>query len=161
MEVVCRFTNEKVNKDKAFSIVLEGAKKKSYFKSEEVYKIWLIEEVAEELIRKKLNSILCVDEYKAYNVGFKAKMKMWKKNYKLVEILFTIERFEKELKSNFDKGINYLSAIIDNNLYVGVGILKSKIDIKYEKVSSEMCEKSEKLLNSSKFLGNRMDISNL
>ena len=161
MEITCKFTGEKVSKSKAFSITFEGAKKKLYFKSEEVYKIWLLEEEAEEIIRKKINEILGVDTYTAYTIGFKSKMKMWKKSYKLVEILFTIEKFEKELKNNSNKGLNYLSAIIDNNLYQGVSILKSKIDTIYEKVNTEICEKSEKLLNSNKFLGNRVDISNL
>lgn len=161
MEVTCKFTNEKINKTKAFSITLEGAKKKTYFKSEEVYKIWLIEEEAEELIRKKINEILNVDKYTAFNVAFKAKMKMWKKTYKLVEILFTIEKFENELRNNSHKGTSYMSAIIDNNLYIGVSILKNKIDAIYERVDTELCETSEKLLNSNRFLGNRIDISNL
>ena len=134
--VTCKFTKEKIKKEKSFSVIEEGKSKYSYFKSELVYKVYLDNLSAEEDIIKCINTILGVSIYAKMSVEFKSKYKLWVKSYKPLEILYTINNLEKELSKHKMKGIRYIATIIDNNLYKGSKLLKTKWNIKlFQKIT--------------------------
>lgn len=157
--VTCKFTKEKIKKEKAFSIIEEGKSKCSYFKSELVYKIYLDNLSAEDDITKCINTILGVSIYAKMSVEFKSKYKLWVKSYKPLEILYTINSLEKELSKHKMKGIRYIATIIDNNLYKGSKLLKDKMEHKTVSEDNDLSYIEE--INKDRFLGNRINILNL
>lgn len=157
--MTCKFTKEKIKKDKAFNVIEEGKSKCSYFKSELVYKVYLENLIAEEEITKSINTILGVSIYAKMPVEFKSKYKLWTKSYKPLEILYTIKSLEKELSKHKMKGIRYIATIIDNNLYKGSKLLKDKIEHKTVSEDSDLSYIEE--INKDRFLGNRINILNL
>lgn len=157
--VTCKFTKEKIKKDKSFVIIEDGKSKCSYFKSELVYKLYLESLNAEEEINKSINTILGVSIYAKMPVEFKSKYKLWTKSYKPLEILYTIKSLEKELSKHKMKGIRYIATIIDNNLYKGNKLLKDKMEHKTVSEDNDLSFIEE--INKDRFLGNRINISNL
>lgn len=157
--MTCKFTKEKIKKDKAFNVIEEGKSKCSYFKSELVYKVYLENLIAEEEITKSINTILGVSIYAKMPIEFKSKYKLWTKSYKPLEILYTIKSLEKELSKHKMKGIRYIATIIDNNLYKGSKLLKDKIEHKTVSEDSDLSYIEE--INKDRFLGNRINILNL
>lgn len=157
--MTCKFTKEKIKKDKAFNVIEEGKSKCSYFKSELVYKVYLENLIAEEEITKSINTILEVSIYAKMPIEFKSKYKLWTKSYKPLEILYTIKSLEKELSKHKMKGIRYIATIIDNNLYKGSKLLKDKIEHKTVSEDSDLSYIEE--INKDRFLGNRINILNL
>jgi hypothetical protein len=157
--VTCKFTKEKIKKDKAFNVIEEGKSKCSYFKSELVYKVYLENLIAEEEITKSINTILGVSIYAKMPIEFKSKYKLWTKSYKPLEILYTIKSLEKELSKHKMKGIRYIATIIDNNLYKGSKLLKDKIEHKTVSEDNDLSYIEE--INKDRFLGNRINILNL
>ena len=150
----CAFTKEEIKG--GFSVRQENGKNK-YFKNEYIYNLYVKNSEAESKIQEKVNDILGVYKLAQLPIAFRKKLTIWKKEYKELAILYAINGVESELYTNKDKGINYLIAIIDNNLFKGNEIFLRELN----PISEEFVQQEElhmDLYENIVFKGNRTNI---
>ena len=154
-KVTCAFTKEKIDKELAVSYIPEGKTKNIYFKSNLIFKLWKEEQEADYMIQKKINEALNVYALAKLPIQFNKKYKQWLESYNKLEILYTINIVENEINQHKSKGINYMIAIIDNNLFRGKELLDSKMKFKDSEKKEEIFLD---LYEEPKFLGNRINV---
>lgn len=150
----CAFTKEEIKE--GFAVKQENGKNK-YFKNEYIYNLYIKNSEAESKIQEKINDVLGVYKLAQLPIAFRKKLAIWKKEYKELSILYAVTGVEKELYQNRDKGINYLIAIVDNNLFKGNEIFLRELN-----PISELSVQSEELhmdlYDNIVFKGNRTNI---
>lgn len=150
----CAFTKEEIKE--GFAVKQENGKNK-YFKNEYIYNLYIKNSEAESKIQEKINDVLGVYKLAQLPIAFRKKLAIWKKEYKELAILYAVTGVEKELYQNRDKGINYLIAIVDNNLFKGNEIFLRELN-----PISELSVQSEELhmdlYDNIVFKGNRTNI---
>lgn len=155
MQVKCKYTGESVDKKIAFRVVLEGAVKGTYFKSEKEYKAFMADIESKNKIQLYVNEIFNKLKFTNLSPIVDRKIKKWiNEGYTYQEIEYTLYHFKDELKTFRIKGETYIVQVIENKLLKGREIIK----LKAKDIKIEINDDVENKINNHKYNKKGVDI---